>query len=212
MQHGGVPELLIGCSYNGTTGRLTVEIVKGSHFRNLSLGKAPDTYVKLCLVSSMGQEIARSKTSTKRGQTSPLFKETFIFQVSTMRVFDKNATFCHQKFHLNSCWKRNSEKLSESVAVHCQFQVALFQLNDVTLIISVYTKRNMKRNEMVGWFSMGLNSSGPEEAQHFNDMREAASINGQVGKCDLIARWHVLVVSSWISPSYLPSLLTTFCL
>lgn len=82
QQHGGVPELLVGCGYNGTTGRLTVEIVKGSHFRNLSLGKAPDTYVKLCLVSSMGQEIARSKTSTKRGQTNPLFKETFIFQVS----------------------------------------------------------------------------------------------------------------------------------
>lgn len=53
----------------------------------------------------------------------------------------------------------------------------------------------MKRNEMVGWFSLGLNSSGPEEAQHFNDMREAASVNGQAGKCDLIARWHVLVVS-----------------
>lgn len=81
QQHGGVPELLIGLGYNGTTGRLTVEIVKGSHFRNLSLGKAPDTYVKLCLVSSMGQEIARSKTSTKRGQPNPLFKETFIFQV-----------------------------------------------------------------------------------------------------------------------------------
>lgn len=81
QQHGGVPELLIGLGYNGTTGRLTVEIVKGSHFRNLSLGKAPDTYVKLCLVSSMGQEIARSKTSTKRGQPNPLFKEMFIFQV-----------------------------------------------------------------------------------------------------------------------------------
>nr|CAD7258541.1 unnamed protein product [Timema shepardi] len=33
MQHGGVPELLLGLSYNGTTGRLSVEIVKGSHFR-----------------------------------------------------------------------------------------------------------------------------------------------------------------------------------
>lgn len=81
QQHGGVPELLMGLGYNGTTGRLAVEIVKGSQFRNLSLGKAPDTYVKLCLVSSMGQEIARSKTSTKRGQPNPLFKETFIFQV-----------------------------------------------------------------------------------------------------------------------------------
>lgn len=33
MQHGGVPELLLGLSYNATTGRLSAEIVKGSHFR-----------------------------------------------------------------------------------------------------------------------------------------------------------------------------------
>jgi len=33
MQHGGVPELLLGLAYNGTTGRLSVEVVKGSHFR-----------------------------------------------------------------------------------------------------------------------------------------------------------------------------------
>lgn len=171
QQHGGVPELLMGLGYNGTTGRLAVEIVKGSQFRNLSLGKAPDTYVKLCLVSSMGQEIARSKTSTKRGQPNPLFKETFIFQVSYSRVAKARSQDCSSE------------------------QVALFQLNDVTLMISVYAKRNMKRNEMVGWFSLGLNSSGPEEAQHFNDMRDAANINGQVGKCDLIARWHVLMVS-----------------
>lgn len=26
MQHGGVPELLLGLGYNGTTGRLTVEV------------------------------------------------------------------------------------------------------------------------------------------------------------------------------------------
>jgi synaptotagmin-14/16 len=83
QQHGGgVPELLLALGYNGTTGRLTVEIVKGSHFRNLAIGKAPDTYVKLCLVSSMGQEMAKAKTSTKRGQPNPLFKETFVFQVS----------------------------------------------------------------------------------------------------------------------------------
>lgn len=81
MQHGGVPELLLALGYNGTTGRLTAEVVKGSHFRNVALNKAPDTYVKLCLVSSMGQEMARSKTSTRRGQPNPLFKETFMFQV-----------------------------------------------------------------------------------------------------------------------------------
>ncbi|KAJ8873716.1 hypothetical protein PR048_024550 [Dryococelus australis] len=82
MQHGGVPELLLGLSYNGTTGRLSVEVVKGSHFRNLAMTRPPDTYVKLCLVSSSGQEMARSKTSIRRGQPNPLFKETFMFQVS----------------------------------------------------------------------------------------------------------------------------------
>ncbi|XP_052860328.1 synaptotagmin-16 [Anopheles cruzii] len=147
MQHGGVPELLLGLGYNGITGRLTVEIVKGSHFRNHYLSKVPDTYVKLCLVSSMGHEIARAKSSTRRGQPNPLFKETFIFQV------------------------------------------ALFQLNDVTLIVSVYAKRNMKRNEMVGWFSMGLNSSGPEEMTHWNEVRESCS------RSEMITRWHVLVDS-----------------
>ncbi|KAM7360109.1 synaptotagmin 14 isoform 1-T2 [Cochliomyia hominivorax] len=146
MQHGGVPELLLGLGYNGTTGRLTVEIVKGSHFRSLNLNKAPDTYIKLCLVSSIGQEISRAKTSTRRGQPNPLFKETFVFQV------------------------------------------ALFQLNDVTLMVSVYAKRNMKKNEMVGWFSLGLNSSGPEEVAHWVDMRDMA-------RGELLARWHVLVDS-----------------
>ncbi|KAH8369484.1 hypothetical protein KR009_012377 [Drosophila setifemur] len=146
MQHGGVSELLLGLSYNGVTGRLSVEIIKGSQFRSLSLNKAPDTYVKMVMVSSIGQEISRAKTSIRRGQPNPLFKETFAFQV------------------------------------------ALFQLNDVTLMISVYAKRHMKKNEMVGWFSMGLNSSGPEEVAHWADVCE-------MPKGEMLARWHVLVDS-----------------
>ena len=64
-------------------------------------------------MSPNGQEIARSKTSVRRGQPNPLYKETFMFQV------------------------------------------ALFQLPDVTLMVSVYNKRSMKRKEMIGWFSLG---------------------------------------------------------
>lgn len=101
MQHGGVPELLLALGYNGVTGRLNVEVVKGSHFRNLSLNKAPDTYVKLCLVSSMGQEMARSKTSTRRGQPNPLFKETFVFQVSTVAIIFYTSLLCCLKPVLN---------------------------------------------------------------------------------------------------------------
>ncbi|XP_050296670.1 synaptotagmin-16 [Anthonomus grandis grandis] len=146
MQHGGVPELLLGLCYNSITGRLNVEVVKGSHFRNLALNRAPDTYVKLNLVSSTGQEIAHSKTTIRRGQPNPLFKETFVFQV------------------------------------------ALFQLADVTLMVSVYNRKGIsKKKEMVGWFSLGLNSSGAEELAHWMDMKEFQQ--------EQICRWHILVQS-----------------
>ncbi|XP_042220710.1 synaptotagmin-14-like isoform X2 [Homarus americanus] len=170
--HSGVPELLVGLTYNGTTGRLAVEVIKGSHFsndvdsvmppvlwrvlprdirrvgpimRNMANTRAPDTYVKLVLMSSSGQEIAHSKTSVRRGQPNPLFKETFMFQV------------------------------------------ALFQLPDVTLMASVYTKRSMKRKDMIGWFALGLNSSGEEELAHWNQMRDS--------KGEQVCRWHVLLES-----------------
>lgn len=139
------PELLLGLSYNSVTGRLSVEVIKGSHFRKLSLNKAPDTYVKLCMVSSFGHEMARSKTTTRRGQPNPLFKELFIFQV------------------------------------------ALFQLSEVTLMVSVWWRRSVKKNEMVGWFSLGLNSSGREEARHWREVCEARG--------DPVQRWHILIDS-----------------
>lgn len=44
MQHGGMPELLLGLSYNGTTGRLSVEVLKGSNFRNMAMNRAPGKY------------------------------------------------------------------------------------------------------------------------------------------------------------------------
>lgn len=74
---------------------------------------SPDTYVKLTLIAPNGKEVAHSKTSVRRGQPNPLFKENFMFQV------------------------------------------ALFQLADVTLMVSVYNKKSMKKKEMIGWFSLG---------------------------------------------------------
>lgn len=104
-----------------------------------------DTYVKLTLLNSMGQEMSKCKTSVRRGQPDPVFKETFVFQV------------------------------------------ALFQLSDVTLILSVYNKRSLKRKEMIGWISLGLNSSGEQELAHWTDMKES--------KCQQVRRWHALLES-----------------
>ncbi|EPY80390.1 synaptotagmin-16, partial [Camelus ferus] len=130
LSHGGAPELLVGLSYNATTGRLSVEVIKGSHFRNLAVSRAPDTYGKLFLLNSVGQEMSRCKTSIRRSQPNPVYKETFVFQV------------------------------------------ALFQLSDVTLMISVYNRRAMKRKEMIGWIALGQNSSGEEEQDHWEEMKE----------------------------------------
>lgn len=41
LTHGGVPELLVGLTYNATTGRMSVELIKGSHFRNLAVNRPP---------------------------------------------------------------------------------------------------------------------------------------------------------------------------
>ncbi|XP_072313129.1 synaptotagmin-14 isoform X1 [Eucyclogobius newberryi] len=158
------PEILVGLVYNATTGRLSVEVIKGIHFKNLSANKPPnglfcclkhliggqvyiirDTYVKLTLLNSMGHEMSKCKTSICRGQPNPTYKETFIFQV------------------------------------------ALFQLSDVTLILSVYNKRSMKRKEMIGWISLGLNSSGEEELSHWTEMKES--------KGQQVCHWHSLLES-----------------
>jgi len=80
---------------------------------NVILFACIDTYAKLTLMSPNGQEITHSKTSVRRGQPNPLYKETFMFQVP------------------------------ES------------QLPEVTLMVSVFYNRNIKRKEMIGWFSLG---------------------------------------------------------
>ncbi|XP_034530371.1 synaptotagmin-14 [Notolabrus celidotus] len=139
------PEILVGLVYNATTGRLSVEVIKGIHFRNSAANKPPNTFVKLTLINSMGHEMSKCKTSICRGQTNPTYKETFVFQV------------------------------------------ALFQLSDVTLIFSVYNKRSMKRKEMIGWISLGLNSSGEEELTHWTQMKES--------KGEQVCRWHTLLES-----------------
>nr|XP_023496548.1 synaptotagmin-14 isoform X2 [Equus caballus] len=145
LEHGSVPEILIGLLYHAATGRLSAEVIKGSHFKNLAANRPPNTYVKLTLLNSMGQEMSKCKTSIRRGQPNPVYKETFVFQV------------------------------------------ALFQLSDVTLILSVYNKRSMKRKEMIGWISLGLNSSGEEELNHWTEMKES--------KGQQVCRWHALLES-----------------
>ncbi|CBY08530.1 unnamed protein product [Oikopleura dioica] len=145
--HGGQAELLFGLSYSPLTGRLSVELLKGSHFRNLTSQKAPDTFVTLTLLDGNCKEVTRSKSTIRKAQPNPVYKESFFFQV------------------------------------------ALSQLSQMTLLISVFSRKGMagRKKEMIGWISLGANSSAQDEADHWEEMRR--SLNTQV------CRWHTLIES-----------------
>jgi len=52
MVHGGMPELFLGLAYNSTTGRLSVQVIKGSNFKNLATSRAPGQ-ILLPIISSL---------------------------------------------------------------------------------------------------------------------------------------------------------------
>jgi len=56
MVHGGTPELFLGLAYNSDTGRLSVQVIKGSNFKNLAMSRAPGEVFIIqstcCLVST----------------------------------------------------------------------------------------------------------------------------------------------------------------
>ena len=64
-------------------------------------------------------------------------------------------------------------------------QVTLFQLAEVTLLLSVLNKRSLKRRELLGWISLGFDSSAEQQNVHWQEMREAAG--------EQICHWHALL-------------------
>nr|XP_043904463.1 synaptotagmin-14b isoform X2 [Solea senegalensis] len=138
-----LPEILLGLIYNSTTGRLSAEVIQGSHFKTTASDKPVNTYVKLTMLDSKGKEMSKCKTGMCRGQPNPTYKETFMFQV------------------------------------------ALFQLSEVSLVVSVFCRRSsMRPRERLGWVSLGLNSTGEEQQAHWTEMKDA---DGQQ-----VCHWHTL--------------------
>ncbi|XP_026174473.1 synaptotagmin-14b isoform X2 [Mastacembelus armatus] len=157
-----LPEILLGLIYNAATGRLSAEVIQGSHFKTTVSDKPVnglfccikhfvggqlyimrDTFVKLTMLDSKGKEMSKCKTAVCRGQPNPTYKETFVFQV------------------------------------------ALFQLSEVSLVVSVYCRRSsMRPRERLGWISLGLNSTSEEQQIHWTEMKEA---EGQQ-----VCHWHTL--------------------
>ncbi|XP_065661193.1 synaptotagmin-16 isoform X4 [Hydra vulgaris] len=91
--HGNTPELLISLCYTSLTGRLTVEVLKATNLKVIQLQRAPDSYVKIEVLSARGKKVARSKTTTRRNMIDPEFNESFIFQMSESDLREVTIVF-----------------------------------------------------------------------------------------------------------------------
>ncbi|XP_056118675.1 synaptotagmin-14b isoform X2 [Rhinichthys klamathensis goyatoka] len=157
------PELLLGLLYNATTGRLSAEVIKGNHFKNSATDKLPIGL--FCCVKHFisGQLYIMRDTYVKLTMVDSKGKEM-------------------SKCKTSVCHGQPNPSYKETFV----FQVALFQLSEVTLQVSVYSRRSsMKRRERVGWVALGLNSTTEEQEEHWTQMKES---EGQQ-----VCQWHTLL-------------------
>ena len=101
-----------------------------------------DTYVKVAMFNSIGQQLSKCKTSIRRNMIDPEFNETFVFQIIE------------------------------------------FELPSVSIMFSVINIKKMRRKEIIGWFSIGHDSTGDEEDAHWRAVMNARG--------HPIRRWHIL--------------------
>jgi len=66
-------------------------------------------------------------------------------------------------------------------------QVALFQMSEVTLLVSIYGRKGVTRRELLGWCALGYNSSSDEAVTHWEDTCDNHG--------DQLCRWQVLLQS-----------------
>lgn len=87
IQYGGEsPQILIGLCYNAQTGRLCIQLIKGSHFGDRAYSEAPNTYVKLALLDHQLKEVSRSKSTIRENTPNPVFRERFFFEVAANQL------------------------------------------------------------------------------------------------------------------------------
>ena len=68
----------MGCGSSNFCKMLIIFVFFCSNFKSCFFA---DTFVKLVLLNSSCQEMAQSKTTLRRSQPNPVYKETFYFQV-----------------------------------------------------------------------------------------------------------------------------------
>lgn len=112
------PELLLSLTYNGTIGKLNVEVIKASQLVIPDMqNRIPDSFVKLTLQTIDGQKITSSKTGVFKDSANPTYQQQFSFDVSqsairdvtlTVNVFHKRKLHHHEHIGWFGIGKRNT--------------------------------------------------------------------------------------------------------
>ncbi|KAM4521934.1 synaptotagmin-14b isoform 1-T1 [Odontesthes bonariensis] len=157
-----LPEILLGLIYNSATGQLSAEVIQGSHFKTTASDK-PVNGLFCCVKHFV------------RGQLY-IIRDTYV-KLTMLDSKGKEMTKCKTAV----CRGQPNPTYKETFV----FQVALFQLSEVSLVVSVFCRRSsMRPRERLGWVSLGHNSTSEDQQSHWTEMREA---EGQQ-----VCHWHTL--------------------
>nr|XP_015803007.2 synaptotagmin-14b isoform X2 [Nothobranchius furzeri] len=157
-----LPEILLGLIYNSATGQLSAEVIQGSHFKTTGSDK-PVNDLFCCVKHFVGGQLY-------------IMRDTYV----KLTMLDSKGKEM-SKHKTAVCRGQPNPTYKETF----MFQVALFQLSEVSLVLSVFCRRSsMKPRERLGWVSLGHSSTGEEQQAHWTEMREA---DGQQ-----VCHWHTL--------------------
>ncbi|XP_033991460.1 synaptotagmin-14b isoform X3 [Trematomus bernacchii] len=157
-----LPELLLGLLYNSATGQLSAEVVQGSHFKTPASEK-PVNGLFCCVKHFVGGQLY-------------VMRDTYV-KLTMLDSKGKEMSKCKTAV----CRGQPNPTYKETFL----FQVALFQLSEVSLVLSVFCRRSsMRPRERLGCVSLGLNSTSEDQQAHWTEMKEA---EGQQ-----VCHWHTL--------------------
>ncbi|MEQ2254944.1 hypothetical protein ILYODFUR_008851 [Ilyodon furcidens] len=146
-----LPEILLGLIYNSATGQLSAEVIQGSHFKTTASDK-PVNGLFCCVKHFVGGQLY-------------IMKDTY---VKLTMLDSKGKEMSKRKTAV--CRGRPNPTYKETFV----FQVALFQLSEVSLVVSVFCRKSsMRPRERLGWVSLGHSSTTEEQQAHWTEMREA---------------------------------------
>nr|XP_046229847.1 synaptotagmin-14b isoform X4 [Scatophagus argus] len=157
-----LPEILLGLIYNSATGQLSAEVIQGSHFKTAASDK-PVNGLFCCIKHFVGGQLY-------------IMRDTYV-KLTMLDSKGKEMSKCKTAV----CRGQPNPTYKETFV----FQVALFQLSEVSLVLTVFCRRSsMRPRERLGWVSLGHNSSSEEQQAHWTEMKEA---EGQQ-----VCHWHTL--------------------